>query len=126
MTKGDIILVTFPFTDLSGSKLRPALVLFSSNEDVTVAFITTNLKEIGLGDMILKVNPTNGLKKESLLKLNKIATLDFELVMGRIGNLSESELKGVDKKLIETFKIKIDREEEHGQEKGEQNINNEK
>jgi mRNA interferase MazF len=125
MTKGDIILVTFPFTDLSGSKLRPALVLFSGKEDVTVAFITTNLSEVGLSDMILKVNPTNGLKKESLLKLNKIATLDFELVMGRIGNLSESELKEVDKKLIETFKIKIEKEEEQGQEKREQNINKE-
>ena len=41
MTKGDIILITFPFTDLSGSKLRPALVLADRSFDVTVCFITT-------------------------------------------------------------------------------------
>ncbi len=44
MNKGEIILITFPFTDLSGSKLRPALVLAADKEDVTVAFITTNLQ----------------------------------------------------------------------------------
>ncbi len=63
--------------------------------------------------MILKVNSTNGLKKESLLKLNKIATLNFELVVGRIGNLSESELRGVDKKLIGIFRIKTEKEKEN-------------
>ena|SRR3990172_11154510 len=107
MNKGDVILVIFPFTDLSGSRLRPALVLISMKEDITVAFITTNLKVTGTSDLILKVNQTNGLKKDSLLKLNKIATLDLGLVMGKIGNLNESELKEVDKKLIETFKIRI-------------------
>jgi mRNA interferase MazF len=47
MRKGDIVLVPFPFTDLSGSKIRPALVLVGQELDVTVAFITskTNLKE---------------------------------------------------------------------------------
>mgnify|MGYP003344528084 CR=1 FL=1 len=41
MTKGDIVLIPFPFTDLTGSKLRPALILATTEHDVTVAFITT-------------------------------------------------------------------------------------
>ena len=56
--------------------------------------------------------------------MNKIATLDFDLVTGKIGNLSESELKEIDKKVLETFNIKIEvKKEEQGQEKGEQSVN---
>ena len=36
MAKGDIILVTFPFTDLTGSKLRPAVILAETAIDITV------------------------------------------------------------------------------------------
>jgi len=46
MNKGEIILITFPFTDLSGRKLRPALVLAADRDDVTMAFITTNLQQL--------------------------------------------------------------------------------
>ena len=44
MQKGDVILIVFPFTDLSGNKLRPALVVAETTTDLTVLFITTQLK----------------------------------------------------------------------------------
>ena len=107
MTKGDIVLITFPFTDLSGSKLRPSLVLTTEKSDVTVSFITSNLKEVSAGDLVLKAAWYNGLRKDSLLKLNKIVTFDIDLVIVKIGRLNKSELKEVDKKLIEVFKINV-------------------
>jgi mRNA interferase MazF len=106
MNKGEIILITFPFTDLSGSKLRPALILSADRDDVTVAFITTNLQQVNNTDMFLQKSATNGLKKDSLVKMNKIATLDNGLIMGSVGKLVENELKEVDRKLVILFNIK--------------------
>jgi len=106
MNKGEIILITFPFTDLSGSKLRPALVLAVDRDDVTVAFITTNLQQLNNTDMFLQKSTNNGLKKDSLVKMNKIATLDNSLIMGSVGQLVENELKEVDRKLLILFNIK--------------------
>jgi len=105
MNKGEIILITFPFTDLSGSKLRPALVLAADKEDVTVAFITTNLQHFNNTDMLLRKSSINCLKKDSLVKMNKIATLDHSLAMGKVGQLAENELKEVDRKLVVLFNI---------------------
>jgi len=44
MKKGSVILIPFPFTDLRGSKIRPAVVLSKSDLDVTICFITSELK----------------------------------------------------------------------------------
>lgn len=106
MKKGDIILVPFPFTDLSGSKLRPALVLVEGGDDVIAAFISTILRERFESDYFVKKSEKNSLKKDSLIKLNKLATLSHDLIKGKIGELSADDLKEIDKKLIDLFNIK--------------------
>jgi len=42
----------------------------------------------------------NGLKKPSLIKLNKLATIDKDLVLGKLGNLSPEEIGILDQNLI--------------------------
>lgn len=58
MIKGDIVLIPFPFTDLSGIKNRPALILVASEFDITVSFVTTQLK--WREDFDVKVEPSSG------------------------------------------------------------------
>jgi mRNA interferase MazF len=41
--KAKIVLIHFPFTDLTDSKLRPALVIHESENDVVVAFISSKI-----------------------------------------------------------------------------------
>jgi mRNA interferase MazF len=72
MTKGDIVLIMVPFINLSGSKLRPAVVLASTNLDLTVCFITTHIALQELTDVVLTPNTNNGLRKHSLIRTSKI------------------------------------------------------
>jgi mRNA interferase MazF len=74
MAKGDIVLITFPFTDLSGNKLKPAVVLGETTQDVTVCFITTQIEWQEPTDIVLSPNNDNGLRKLSLIRVGKIAT----------------------------------------------------
>ena len=108
MKKGDIVLIPFPFTDLSGSKNRPALVLHEDRLDVTVAFISSETKWQTANDLLLSPTPKNGLKKVSIVRTGKIATLDKELVLGILGKLTYEETAELDQKLITLFEIKID------------------
>ena len=105
MTKGDIILIPFPFTDLSGNKNRPAVILITSEDDVTVCFITTQLKRQSSFDLIIEPSEFNGLKKTSVIRLNKIATVDKSLVIGKLGELGNSYLQELNQNLIEIFKL---------------------
>lgn len=105
MNKGEIVLIPFPFTDLSGIKNRPALVLVNGESDITVSFITTQIK--WQEDFDVKIEPTqaNGLKRTSLIRLSKLATIDKDLVIGKLGNLSPDESTNVDKNLVKIFKL---------------------
>ena len=99
MTKGDIVLITFPFTNLIGSKLRPAIVLAGTSLDVTVCFITTQVGLQENTDVSLAPSLTNGLRKQSLVRTSKIATLDKTLAKGLLGQLSTVEMNELNIKL---------------------------
>jgi mRNA interferase MazF len=48
LARGDVVLVLFPFTDLSGQKRRPALVVGRvSGDDLIVAFVTSRILTTG-------------------------------------------------------------------------------
>lgn len=105
MTKGDIVLIPFPFTDLTGNKNRPAIILVDSEDDVTVCFITSQIKWKSEFDINIEPSKLNGLKKESLIRLNKFATIDKELVLGLLGKLDQSKIKQLNRHLIKILKL---------------------
>ncbi len=105
MAKGDIGLITFPFTDLSGSKLRPAVVLAETTLDLTLSFITTQVQWQEPSDILLMPNSVNGLRRLSLIRTSKIATLDKALARGLLGKLSQKDLTELNNKLKSLFQI---------------------
>jgi mRNA-degrading endonuclease toxin of MazEF toxin-antitoxin module len=105
MTKGDIVVVEFPFTDLISTKLRPSLILLENRFDYVICFITSNLKIKEPYDMVLPSTNANGLKKESLLKTNKIMTIDKIHVKGKIGQLTNTEMNLLNKNITKLFRL---------------------
>lgn len=105
MKKGDVILLSFPFTDLKGKKIRPALILFVSDLDVIVAFITTQFKWQTPNDILLEPDKFNGLKKTSLLRLSKITTIDKDLILGKLGELNVTDIKLINSNLLKLFNL---------------------
>ena len=105
MAKGDIVLITFPFTNLSGSKLRPAIILSENNLDITVCFITSQMNWQEQTDIVLFPNDKNGIKKQSLVRTSKIATIDKNLAQGLLGKLSNNEITELDNKLKILFEL---------------------
>lgn len=96
LEQGDIVLVPFPFTDLSAAKVRPALVLSVKNgtrPDVIVCFISSNLATKNPYAVAIEPRSTNGLKVPSLVRFDKVATLDRRIVLGAIGRVSPAWLK---------------------------------
>lgn len=108
MKKGDIVLITFPFTDLSGNKNRPALILVDTPSHVIVAFISTQTKWKNESDIFLSPNEENRLKKDSIIRLDKLASIDKDLILGKLGKIRFQELQEIDKKLIQLFNISSD------------------
>lgn len=91
--KGKNVLVHFPFTDLSATKLRPALVIHENTEDVIVAFISSRVPAHPSiqGLVIMDDDPAfgaTGLKAPSVIRFDKIATLSRDLVEGEIGTIT--------------------------------------
>lgn len=105
MAKGDIVLITFPFTDLSGTKLRPAVILADTTLDVTVCFISTQLQWQENTDVQISPTSINGLRKESLIRTSKIATLDKVLTKGLLGRLNPNELNDLNNQLKVVFQL---------------------
>jgi mRNA interferase MazF len=84
---GSIVLTRFPFTDLSADKRRPALVVSRDNDrrpDLVVCFITS-IPRAGPDMAPLAATVGTGLKVASVVRFDKLATLDRSVIAGRLG-----------------------------------------
>lgn len=98
LRQGDVILVPFPFADLTGMKLRPAVVVSADPQqpELIIAFITsvtTNRSPRG-ADLELLCEDAEfagtGLKVSSLVRLDKLVTVSRTLISRRLGAIGRS------------------------------------
>ena len=92
--KNDVILVRYPFTDLSGSKVRPAVVVSAPHvsEDVFVVPLTSKTTSLLAGEFVLANWNDAGLNVPTAVK-HGIYTVNTGLIIKRVGKLSISDAK---------------------------------
>ncbi len=112
LRRGDIVLVPFPFTDLSVQKTRPAVVISVKNDiDVTVAFISSIIphKPDEFDLVLWESHPDfflTGLKKSSVFKMSKVVTVERSKILRKLGGISPSIQKEIDIKFKLAFGLK--------------------
>jgi mRNA interferase MazF len=104
---GQIVLVPFPFTDLSGAKLRPVLMLRKASvqfDDWLVCMVSSQLRQIDsqMDEILLPSDADfamTGLKVPSVLRLSRLAVLEGSLLMGSLGSIGHERLQRIRQKL---------------------------
>jgi mRNA interferase MazF len=105
LVKGDVVVVPFPFSDLSQSKKRPALVLADlEGYDLILSQITSQNVFDSYSIKLKNSDFEEGsLIKNSNIRPNKIFTADRDIVLYKIGHLNEEKIKEVTDRVIRIF-----------------------
>lgn len=105
--RADIVLVDFPYSDQTGSKVRPALVVQADSlnqilDDTILALITSSARRrIGASSQyIVDISTTEGqrtgLRMDSVIQCENLIVYDQSLIIGLLGRLPAASMKRID------------------------------
>jgi len=96
MKTGDIVLIPFPFAELTNRKVRPAVVVCETKDqfkDLVLCAVSSVVHApLSENEMLLTSAPANGLRKTSVLKIDRIVTAKNADVIARLGELKDTDL----------------------------------
>lgn len=107
LVAGEVVVLLFPFSDLSSSRRRPALVVATlTGDDVILAQITSSFARSDKYAISLEAKDfqEGKLPVSSLIRPNKLFTADTALISSKMGSLRENKLKEVQEALVKIFR----------------------
>jgi mRNA interferase MazF len=104
--KGDVVVVPFPFSDLSQSKRRPALVIAPlEGNDAILCQITSRTIKDTYAIPIDDTDFTSGnLRQPGNIRPNRLFTADSHIILYRVGSTKKEKLTQVIEKVVEIIK----------------------
>ena len=105
MKKGEVVVLPFPFSDLSAAKKRPALIVATlDGDDVICCQITS---EARLDTYALVLNNSDfqdgSLPQTSMVRPNRLFTAEKSIILYKAGLLTEKKMKEVEEVLVTIF-----------------------
>ena len=101
-SKGEVVVISFPFSDLLNAKKRPMLVLAERGEDLVGCAITSNPASEGI---VLSAFEQGNLPLKSKIKYWQINTFLKELVVRKVAKIHPSTHQEVLSKINELFRL---------------------
>lgn len=104
--KGDVVVIPFPFSDLTQAKRRPALVVsVLEGDDLILSQITSQfIKDQCAISIENKDFEEGGLKQKSNIRPNRLFTADSHIILYRIGCIKREKLNAIIDKIIEIIR----------------------
>lgn len=105
VSRGDVVLVDYPFSDRTGSKVRPALVvqadaLNRQNTDTILASISRSTHRASATQLFVDISVPDGrltgLRQPSMIQCENLLTFDQRFIIATIGRLPPPLLQKVD------------------------------
>lgn len=104
--KGDIIIINFPYSDLTHYKKRPALIIkVPKGDDLIVCQITGSSYEPNT-EIVIELNDFSkgNLKRKNFARIDKISIIEKSLILYRAGSLKEEKFNFILNKICEYLK----------------------
>jgi mRNA interferase MazF len=103
--KGDVVVIPFPFSDLSSSKKRPSLVLADlAGDDVILCMITTGARADGYSISLTTSDFVSGrINHDSSIRPNRSFTADSNIIHYCTGRVSQAKIDEVIQKVVDIF-----------------------
>lgn len=104
--KGDVVVLPFPFSDLTKSKKRPALVIANIEGDDIILCQITSEARIDKYSIILKKDEfkQGNLNITSMIRPNRLFTADKSIIQYKIGSIKPNKIKEVEGTIIKIFR----------------------
>lgn len=110
---GQLVLVPFAFSDQSGLKLRPALLICRApgrHDDWLLCMLSSRLHqaEPGFDEIVASQDPdfaATGLKVPSVIRLARVAVVDGGMLAGAIGSVGPDRLRKVRMRLADWIAV---------------------
>jgi mRNA interferase MazF len=99
-SRGDVVLVRYPFTDLSGSKVRPAVVISAAHpsSDIMIVPLTSQTSFLLPGEFIMRDWQSAGLNVETAIKRG-VYTVKDSLVLKIVGRITQADQNSLNSSL---------------------------
>ena len=105
VTRGDVVLVDYPFSDRTGNKVRPALVVQNDNlnqeiTDTILAAISRSKHRAAETQLLIEIGTEegiqSGLRQDSMVQCENLLTIDQRHIIATIGRLTSPLMLKID------------------------------